>query len=244
MSRKARLSITQQKEILRYFCLHNGLPARFTAYDMAINRNTINRYYKRFRERICDAADMAPRFGGEVEIDQAFFGKVGKRLTIDRKMRLMREFYGDTPSPKKVKKKKERAKPVMVLGIFNREGKVYTKIIDKADRDTLFPIIHMTIEPKTTVYTDQWMGFSALKIDGYVHKQVNHSRGPVGPDGEHIGNIERFWWFCRDQFKKFRGAKRHTFALHLKEAEFRYNNRHKEFFEVMKPLVFPRQFKR
>ena len=38
-------------------------------------------------------------------------------------------------------------------------------------------------------------------------------------------NLENFWGLCKVRLAKFRGISRKTFYLHLKECEFRYNNR-------------------
>lgn len=125
----------------------------------------------------------------------------------------------------------ERAKAIRkehkttVFGILQRGGDVYTHIIKRNDARTLIPIVRLVVEDKTTVYTDKWRGFTDLKLDGYTHKSVNHSEEYVAKDGSHINGIESFWSFARRRLSKFNGIARTTLPLHLKECEFRYNNK-------------------
>lgn len=41
----------------------------------------------------------------------------------------------------------------------------------------------------------------------------------------HINGIEGFWGMAKVRLAKFKGLPKHTFHLHLKETEWRYNNR-------------------
>ena len=41
-----------------------------------------------------------------------------------------------------------------------------------------------------------------------------------------INGIEGFWGLAKVRLTKFKGLPRHTFHLHLKETEWRYNHRH------------------
>lgn len=41
----------------------------------------------------------------------------------------------------------------------------------------------------------------------------------------HINGIESFWAYAKTRIARFRGMNPATFPLHLKECEFRFNNR-------------------
>ena len=41
----------------------------------------------------------------------------------------------------------------------------------------------------------------------------------------HINGIEGFWGMAKVRLAKFKGLPKHTFHLHLKETEWRFNNR-------------------
>jgi len=219
ITRSTRISRRKQEILLRRFIRKDTAIA--AAKEACVNRNTANLYFNHFREKIYEFQMKAPRFNGEVEMDQAFFGKGVRRRTYEQRYR-----QGDW-TPRVVYSKKKNNK-VMVFGMYQRGGNVYTRIIEKADRKTLFPIIHMVVEGGATIYTDKWAGFNGLKIDGYTHKSVNHSLGPVGPEGAHTGGIDSFWSFSKGLMYRFRGISRRTFAYHLKECEFRWNHRGKD----------------
>lgn len=210
------------------------------AIEAKVNRHTANLYFNHFRECISNAYDRAPRLEGEVEMDQSYFGKGIKRSRQDRRVEERRRQYGAewTTNFRRSGHRRKRDNHVLVFGILQRRGKVYTQVIQKADRRTLFPIIHLVVEGGTTVYTDRWQGFNDLNIDGYIHKPVNHSEGPVGRDGAHTGGIDSFWGFSKGLLMRFRGISRRTFALHLKECEFRWNYRdEKEMTRILKKIT-------
>lgn len=224
-ARRKRLSARLQKELLESFSVG------FKAIDVArkyknkknrISLKTICNYYNDFREAIMLASRKAPRFEGEVEIDETLFG--GRR----RIKRIDDLSYGDphfyyTRGNRKVKKRRYKKEKIMVLGILQRGGNVYTHIVKRRDADTLIPIIRMVIEPGATIYTDEWSAYSMLKLDGYHHVKINHTKKFANRKGEHVNSVERFFGFAKDQIRRYKGGFRHNFPLHLKEAEFRWN---------------------
>src|ERR1035437_9176980 len=187
--RLPRISVRKRNLLLKRFIREDT--AKQAALAAGVSRMTANKYFRHYREKIYEHFYMAPRFNGEVEMDQAFFGK-GIRNKEWFKKSLQ---YGDPdykPTFKTGEKQvlKMKRKHIQVFGILKRKGEVYTHIIEKADRNTLFPIIHMIVEPGTTIFTDKWTGFNGLEVDGYIHKPVNHSEGFVGKDGAHTAGVE------------------------------------------------------
>jgi len=49
----------------------------------------------------------------------------------------------------------------------------------------------------------------------------------------HINGIESFWSFAKRRLQKFNGVGREYFNLHLKESEFRFNNRDKDIYKLL-----------
>jgi transposase len=49
----------------------------------------------------------------------------------------------------------------------------------------------------------------------------------------HINGIENFWGLCKVRLARFRGIKKEHFLLHLKECEFRYNNRGQDIYKIL-----------
>ena len=45
--------------------------------------------------------------------------------------------------------------------------------------------------------------------------------------------IENFWGLCKVRLTKFRGIKKNNFYLHIKECEFRFNNRDNNIYKML-----------
>jgi len=68
------------------------------------------------------------------------------------------------------------------FGAFERGTKnVYFTKVKNRTAKTLSKIITEHIAPGTTIYTDQWRGYTPLKKLGYNHQTVNHSVEFVSP---------------------------------------------------------------
>ena len=82
-------------------------------------------------------------FGGEIEVDESYFG--GRR---------------------KGKRGRGSAGKIPVFGVLKRGGRVYTKIISNASSATLMPIIEHKVIPDSIVYSDCWRGYNVLNVSG------------------------------------------------------------------------------
>jgi transposase-like protein len=49
----------------------------------------------------------------------------------------------------------------------------------------------------------------------------------------HINGIEGFWGMAKTRLVKFKGMRRSTFYLHLKECEFRFNHRDEDLYHLL-----------
>lgn len=196
----AKISEKLIKKILKYFCLE--LTAVQTAKLLNLNRRTIDRYYKIFREEIAKyQEDNLRKFSGEIEIDESYFGS---------------RHRGD-------KRGRSTERKIPVVGILKRNGQVYTQIIPDASRRTLMPIIANLVEKsRSNVYTDKWKSYDGLVLNGYKHYRINHSK-EFARDNNHINGIESFWSYVKRKMRKHNGVPRNKFYLYLKEAEFRFN---------------------
>ena len=200
-SKRSKISEAKIREIVRYFAV--DLTAMQAAELSGLNRNTINRLYGAFRARIQTASAQESAAHGIVEVDESYFG------------------------PRRVKGKRGRgaASKVPVFGLYERGGKVYTEIVPNCSRPVLQRIIRGHVPLDTVIHSDGWRGYNGLIEIGYGHFRVNHgedefARGPV-----HINGLEGFWGLCKVRLTKFKGLPAHTFHLHLKECEWRFNNR-------------------
>ena len=129
--RKRRLSQHKQGRLIEHFVA--GITAQTAARLCGVHRNTAAYYFHRLREFIAYElkAEGESLFGGEIEVDESYFG--GKR---------------------KGKRGWGAAGKIPVFGLLKRGGKVYTKIIPDASGATLIPIIERKVVADSIVYSD------------------------------------------------------------------------------------------
>ena len=68
---------------------------------------------------------------------------------------------------------------------------------------------------------------------GYGHYRVNHGADEFVNKKSHINGIESFWSYAKRRLAKFNGIAQHTFYLHLKETEFRFNHRFDDLYRML-----------
>ena len=71
-----------------------------------------------------------------------------------------------------------------------------------------------------------WWSRAAVEPAAVPHVRVDHARDEFAKGPVHINGIEGFWGLAKVRLTKFKGLPKHTFLLHLKETEWRYNHRH------------------
>ena len=89
--------------------------------------------------------------------------------------------------------------------------------VDRRNVPTLISIIQQYILPGTTIRSDEWAAYSALRNDpNYIHRTVNHSVHFLDPTtGRHIQNIENTWMRAKMKQKKQCGVHRSLFDSYL-----------------------------
>ena len=208
--KRSRVSDAKFRQILKLFCV--DLNASQIAELTSLNRNTVNSYLRTFRLRIAEICETQSPYSGEVEVDESWFG--ARRIKGKRG----RGAYGKT----------------IVFGIFKRDGMVYTEIVPDCSKKTLQGVIRGRVELESVIHSDGWRGYNGLVDLGYAkHLRVDHGRNEFTRGRSHINGIEGFWGFAKSRLSRFRGMHKSTFYLHLKECEFRYNNRNKDMYELM-----------
>lgn len=125
--KRAHISERKFRQLVRLFAA--GLEASQIAKLTGLNRNTINRYLTKIRQRLAEYCNTQSPFSGEVEVDESFFG--ARRVTGKRG----RGAYGKT----------------IVFGIFQRNGHVYTEIVPNCSKATLQAVIRGKVELKSII---------------------------------------------------------------------------------------------
>lgn len=198
--RKSRLSWYKQARLIEHFV--SGSTARCASGLVGINFKSGAYYFHRLRELIAYHIEQESLevFGGEIEVDESYFG--GRR---------------------KGKRGRAAAGKVPVFGLLKRGGRVYTQIIPDAKSDTLMPIIERKVIPDSIVYSDCWRGYNVLDVSDFKHYRINHSK-LFAARHNHINGIENFWNQAKRHLRKFNGVPKEHFGLFLKECEWRFNN--------------------
>jgi transposase len=211
---RSRISEKKFREILKYFCYDET--ASKTAIYTSINRNTINKIYDQIRQKIFLALSWQEEESfGEFELDESYFG--AKRIRGKRG----RGAAGKTP----------------VFGLLKRDGKVFVQIVQNCTREQLMPIIQGKILEGSTINTDGWKAYDGLILNGYTHHRVFHSHNEFARGKNHVNGIESFWSFIKRRLAKFNGLTNEKFLLHLKESEFRFNNRKQNLYKILLEIL-------
>ena len=202
------------RQIIKYFSL--DLTASKTAEVVAVTRPSISRIFIKIRQRIALECERASPFSGTVEVDESYFG--AKRVRGKR---------GRGASGKTI-----------VFGIFKRNGSVYTEIVPDCKARTLQAIIGGHVAAESVIHSDGWRGYDGLVDVGYSkHFRVHHSDNQFAVGKNHINGIESFWSSAKRRLQKFNGVSKKTFYLHLKECEYRFNNRKENLFRLLLKLL-------
>ena len=212
--RRSRIAEKKFRQLIR--CYVMDFTATDTAEMIGVSVRSVNSIYLKLRARLAESCELASPLQGAVEVDESYFG--ARRVRGKRG----RGAYGKT----------------IVFGVLKREGKVYTEIVPDCSKPTLQAIIRGHVEISTVIHSDGWRGYDGLVDIGFdKHFRVNHGNNEFASGERHINGIESFWSYAKRRLAKFNGVAKHTFYLHLKETEFRFNHRRDNLYlEVLKLL--------
>jgi transposase len=200
MNRYRKISDAKLQQIVDMFWLQ--VPASKACEYLKLNVKTVEKYYRRLRVIITSKSDDELEvFEGEVEVDESYFG-----------------------GRKKDSRGKRAGSKIPVFGLLKRGDKVKVIIPDTLTKEELQGYIRKYAKPDSIVYTDGFKSYHDLKLKGFKHRRINHSKHLVH-GRNHINGIESFWSFAKHYLKVYRGGYKKNFYLFLKEMEFRFNNR-------------------
>lgn len=209
--KRSKLSEPKFRQILRLFAL--DLTASDAARLSGVSVRSVNDIYLRLRTRLAYECERRRPFkGGEVEVDESYFG------------------------PRRVRGKRGRGAggKTIVFGIFKRDGRVYAEVVPDCSKKTLLAVIRGRIRPEVVIHSDGWRGYDGLVDVGYAkHLRIHHGRDQFARGKCHINGIESFWGYAKRRLAKFNGVHGDTFYLHLKECEYRFNHRRGNLYAVL-----------
>ncbi len=200
--------------VLYYFYLE--VSARKCAHELKLNYRTVANRYMQYRQAMLEYLEQEfKKLHGLIEADESYFG--GKR-----KGNRGRGAFNKQP----------------VFGILERNGKVYTAVVDNVSAQTLFEHIKKKTRKGSVFYTDDFKSYKDLKQYG-KHSKIKHSKS-FGKGHNHINGIEGFWSYAKERFHKYHGIKKKNYKFYIKEMEFRFNHREHDVYKLLVEII--RQF--
>ena len=211
---KSRSRLQREIEILKGF--YQLQPAYRLAQDLGVDVKVVSRVYQRLREALFHLTELeAGRLKGEIELDEAYFG--GRR---------------------KGKRGRGAAGKSVVFGLLERDGRVYTKVVEHVTAEELMHHIRSHTRKGSVYYTDAFCGYRSLKRYG-KHHTVSHSKSMVDRRTKnHINGIEGFWSYAKHILYNYRGVSKYHFPMYLKEIEYRFNHRGENLFKRFLKIYF------
>jgi transposase-like protein len=212
--RFSKISEAKFRALVRCFAL--DMTATQTALMTGLSLRSTNQIFLRLREKLFNECEKISPFSGDLEADESYFG------------------------PRRVRGKRGRGASgkTIVFGLLKRDDQVYTEIVPNASKATLQAIIRGKASLESVVHTDRWRGYDGLVDLGFdKHLRVNHGDNEFALGPNHINGIESFWSYAKHRLVKFHGMRKSTFPLHLKETEFRFNQRKNNLYKVLLSIL-------
>lgn len=191
-------------------------PAYRLANDLGVGYQVVTRVYQKLRTILYHVAELeGTKLSGEIEMDESYFG--GRR---------------------KGKRGRGAQGKSIVFGLLERDGRVYTRVVEGVSAHDLMAIIKKKTRKGSVYYSDTFRSYNSLKRLG-KHHTVNHSKSMVDKRTKnHINGIEGFWSFAKHILYNYRGVSKFHFPMYLKEIEYRYNHRNENLFKLFVSIYF------
>lgn len=143
-----------------------------------------------------------------MEIDATYIGSKEDNKHTSKKLKAGRGTVGKQP----------------VLGMRERGGKVKAEAVQAENQSAILNAIGTTVEPWSTIYTDDHRAYNVIKSAPFNHETVRHSAKEYVNGMAHTNGIESVWAILK---RAITGTWHHVSIKHLQryidEATFRLN---------------------
>jgi len=192
----------------------NGISSYEVARSLGVTQKTA--WFMMHRIRLALQDESGGKLGGEVEVDETYIGGLARNMHADRRKK---KFQGRTGGAGKV----------AVLGLLERgkkgQSKVRSHVIPEAWKEVARQVIRKSVEPGSSIYSDEHGAFYDLNKEGFQHDFVRHAETYV--DGVvHTNGLENFWSLLKRGIKgTYVSVEPFHLFRYLDEQAFRFNNR-------------------
>lgn len=193
-----------------------GISSLQLARHLTINKDTA--WYLQRRIRL--AMEESSFLKGIVEIDETYVG--GSLEKMNR-----------TKTHKKFHKTGMQHK-TPVLGMYQRDGKVVLRVLEKANGEHIKPILNDFIAQQSIVITDGFGGYNGLSRYYDNHIVLNHSIKVMAINQYNMSRIEGFWSIVkRAVIGTYHKISYKYMQEYLNEIAFKFNYRHLDGFNLV-----------
>ena len=209
--KNARIPEKKVREILHLFC--EDLTATQIANISGVSRITINAYLKLIRTQIAQYCEEHSPYG---DFHTAMLPVNKKEATPEEPHIQEHSFYG----------------------FYKNGSTIYTKNILNTNPAWLNNWVRGRISvPQSVIEENELHIFEAIADFSRTKLYRLNNSSPFTKAKSTIDEIDLFWGILKSRIVKFRGLNTGTTYLHIKESEFRYNNRNHDLFALVHSLI-------
>lgn len=216
----AHISERKVKELLKLFC--EDLTATQIANITGISRITVNAYLKLLRTQIAQYCDEQ------------------NPTLINNRNDFLLSVYGGTSAGDEHFKSSASKKPL--YGIYKVGDKIHTEELSCLNNDWVHDWLKRKVSPEENdINQSRLVLYKAIAdLNSVKIYRTNFQPGSNGKFRVPMDEFDVFWGMLKSRLIKFRGLNRNTLLLHVKETEFRYNNRAVELYDILLSILHNR----
>ncbi len=186
-----------------------GISAKQLEREIGVTYKTAWRMFRLIRPMLSD--DDETRLSGAVEMDEPYF-------TRSKRNRGEPKHQSKSPGER------------VVVGAVERGGRVVARHVPSATAAELETHARTFVMPGSTIYTDEYKGYSDLPRSGFAHQRIKHSQKVYTKGDIHTQTIENFWMTLKGGIiGVYHAVGTDYVQSYIDEYAFRYNRRWKGY---------------